>query len=278
MPADTYEIFRLVLAVRRPDDLFTPFIEDRQAFIENRFVGKIEFDHYGTEFSFVRLSTDVFTGAIVGKVGRSFLSHEHAPPEEDFDEQVRTAWRALVVIIDPNPGTEGQKIAVQVDRKVGKPHSILRSFLKHINSDLTAPYHLEAVPLTNTDSLWDFEKRNRGEIVSITFDFIVPNGVWTTDSSLKEELRDANESLNAQRVITTLKSDTGIRTDSPQIATALAYTGSGNGEVSAKSSDGEKFSSTSNKKTASLPYDVLYSPKTALVMALVGLAKILGYE
>lgn len=278
MPADAYELFRLTLISRRPNDLFSVLNPSREDFIIALFSRRIEFEHHTTAFSYVPLSTDIETKAIVGKIGRAVQIPENAPPDEDFDEQLRETWKASVIAIDPTPSKDGQKISIQNDRRVGRPFSVLRSLLRHVNSDVAAAYMLEAQPIFSSETFWQFAEINKGNITSLTFDFVVPNGIWNADSNLKDELRSANESMNAEEVITTIKSESGVNTDSAPVAEAMAYIENGSGTASARTRDGKRFSSTKKSKRSIVEYDLIGSPRNALARALVSLAKILDHE
>ncbi|WP_156653214.1 hypothetical protein [Methylobacterium sp. Leaf111] len=278
MPADTYELFRLTLIKRRHNDLFEPFDETREDYIRSVFSRRIEFEHHGTAFSYIPIETDLITGAIVGKVGRQIRVPENAPPEEDFDEQLRDVWKASVIAVDPTPGRDGQKVSIQRDKKIGRSFSVLRSIAKEINKNFLSPYTLEIQPIFSSQTFWEFAEKHKGNITSLTFDFVVPNGIWNADSHLKDELRSAGETMNAEEVTTTIKSETGIITNSPPVEEALAYIEKGSGSATAKTRDGLTYSSTRKSKRAILQYDLSGSPRAAIARALISLAKILDHE
>lgn len=224
------------------------------------------------------MHTDLATKVIIGKVGRKIYIPANASPEEDFDEQTHESWKASVIAIDPGPEIDGQKISVQKDNKIGKPFSILRSLAKEINKNFLTPYTAEVQPIFSSQTFWEFAKKHKGNITSITFDFVVPNGIWNADSHLKDELRSAGETMNAEEVTTTIKSESGIITDSAPVEEALAYIEKGSGSATAKTRDGLTYSSTRKSKRAILQYDPVASPRAAIARALVSLAKILGHE
>ncbi|MBO1022406.1 hypothetical protein IPV08_20805 [Methylobacterium sp. SD274] len=278
MAADVYELFRLTLIKRRHGDLFESFDQSRQEYIESVLSRRIEFEHHTTPFSYVPLSTDLPTRTIVGKLGRAIQVPENAAPEEEFEEQVRESWKASVIAIDPSSTEDGQKISMLRDRKVGKPFSVLRSLVKHINLNLEAPYTLEVQPIFSSETFWDFAAKNKGNITSLTFDFVVPNGLWNTDSHIKDDLRSAGETMNAEEIVTTIKSEQGIRTDSKPVAEAISYIENGSGSAVARTRDGATFNSTTKSKRAIVQYEFKGSPRSALARALRSLAKILDHE
>jgi len=278
VPADTYELFRLTLIERYQADLFSTDIPSREKYIQDTFSKRIEFDHYTMPYSYIPVSSELGTRIVVGKIGRAIKVPENSSPEEGFEEQLRDSWKAAVVAIDPGSGVDGQKVAMLREQKLGRTFSVLKSLVKELNIDISSPYTFEVMPIFSSQSFWEFAKQNKGSITSLTFDFVVPNGIWNTDSHIKEDLRSVREAMNAEEVITTFKSEKGIITDSPQVEEAMAYIDKGSGSAAAKTRDGKTFDSTTKSKRAIVEYERSASPRTALARALRSLAKILDHE
>lgn len=278
MPVDVYEQFRLSLIKRRPEDLFTQFEETREQYLRRKFGKSLEFDHYGSAFTYKNIQIDHLGPFIIGKVGRIVRTIENAPPEQGFDEKTHDGWRAAVIVVDPRDSKDGQKISIQNEKLIGKPFSIIKSICREFNSDRAAPYKIEVEPIFNANNFWDFAKENKGDITSLTFEFIVPNGWWTTASDLKEELRAAHAEVNAETVVTTFKSAGGIDTDNAIVEQSVAYAEAGSGKINATTRTGKKFSSTTKARKSIIQVNPFDTTRDAIARAAFNLAKILGHE
>ena len=251
----------------------------REEYLRAVFGERWTFEHYGTTIHYVPSDVKLGSEYILGRIGRAVKSVENAPPEAGFQETMREGWKAAVVAVDPRDMVDGQKIAIQLERQLGKPLSLIRSFLNHVNGTwTTTAYTIEVQPIFNAETFWQFAEENKGEVVSITFDFVVPNGLWTASTSLRDELRAARETINAQEVSTTIKSPTGLDTDSKQIREAVAYTETGSGAVRAKTRHGKTYSSATRAKQTRVPINVQEDKRDRLERAEANLAKILGHE
>ena len=110
---------------------------------------------------------------VVGRIGRPVHIVENDPPEAGLTEVERDAWKAEAVIIDPTSHPDGQKAAVE--EKVGNPTSVFKSLARSINESGREPYLIEANPIVDPSTFWEFESENRGQITSISFDLFPPN-------------------------------------------------------------------------------------------------------
>jgi hypothetical protein len=166
-----FDLIRLVL-IDRPPDLFSRSAPDRQTWLREVFGRQIVFQHYGTEMHYVP-SPAAHTTLIVGRIGRSTHVDENEPPEAGMEEIERESWIAAAVLIDPTRHADGQKAAIQ--NRVGKPTAIFKSLVRHINETGANPYVIEANPIVDPETFWQFEAQNRGEITKVTFDLFPPN-------------------------------------------------------------------------------------------------------
>ncbi len=279
VPTDVYELFRLSLIKRPQIDMFEGEEITREAYLTKVFQRMWDFEHFATKFHYVPISTSSDGPYILGKIGRAVRAVENTPPEDGFKETERDAWKAAVVVVDPRDATDGQKLAFQIERQLGQPFSLISSFAKHVNAaDPSALYTIEPQPIFDAGSFWQFADENKGEVVSITFDFVVPNGLWSVNSSLKEELTNARQAIKAEEVSTTIRSQSGINTDSPQIREAVEYAENGSGTIKAKSRKGRRYNSTTRTKQSRLAVDLLKDARDKVARAAAHLAKILGHE
>jgi hypothetical protein len=277
--ADNFQLFRLSLLTRADRDLFRDGPEPTRAeHLAQAFAREWTFEHYGSDFYFKPDPERSVPDGLLGRLGRAVTIEENLPPDEGLVEASHDGWKACVIVVDPGDHEDGQKASVQVDVKVGKPVSIFTALIKAINEgDPSAPYTIEAEPIFDADTFWEFAAENDGEITSLTFEFVAPNGLWNASSSLKDELRVARETIGAQKVINTFKSDDGLETNNEQIKEAVNYIGNGSGEIKARARGNKKFSSTDKPKTVSLEKDTKDS-EPLIVKVAKHIGKVLGRE
>lgn len=277
--ADRFQLFRLSLTRTQQPDLFGPDSDrSRSEYLTSAFAKDRSFDHYGTQFYFRPDHNRSRPDGRLGRLGREITVDENLPPEEDFLEVSHESWKACVVVIDPTDHADGQKASVQVDIRIGKPLSIFRTLVKAINEEeRLAPYLITAEPIFDTSSFWEFASKNRGAITSITFEFTVPNGLWSANSSLREELNQAREHIRAQKVISTFKSEQAIDVESDQIREAVNYAGSGSGEFKAIARNNRRFNSANKSKITTIP-EGQFGEESTIVKVARNIARVLGRE
>jgi hypothetical protein len=152
-----YDLFRLIMLEREQADLMSRDLREasrqdmppREWWLRQVFGGQIAFQHYGSEFHFVPGSSSptALTGRdslIVGRIGRPLHFTENLPPEAGLTEIERDAWKAAAVVIDPKAHDDGQKVAMEVDGRVGRTISVLKSLTDHVNGRVPVePFILE---------------------------------------------------------------------------------------------------------------------------------------
>ncbi len=255
--SENFQLFRLSLLLREQADLFeTDSLPVRADFLRSAFSREWRFEHYGSDFHFKPDLERSLPDALLGRLGRAVKFEENLPPSQGLLETSHDGWKACVLVVDPTDHEDGQKASFQVDARVGKPVSIFAALIKTINSQMvSAPFMIHAEPIFDAETFWDFAEENEGAVTSITFEFVVPNGLWNSNTTLKEELISAREKLGAQKVINTFKSDDGLETNSEQIKEAVNYIGKGSGEIKAKAKGKKNFNSTEAPKTVNIGKD-----------------------
>src|SRR5262245_33079503 len=128
-----YELVRLILLARDRDLFSPPSMPPREQWLRRVFRVAIVFDHYANEFHYVPEAEASDSHLIVGRIGRARPVVENEPPEEGLHEFERESWIAAGIIIDPTTHDDGQKVAIEDDRRVGKPGSIFKSLIRNIN-------------------------------------------------------------------------------------------------------------------------------------------------
>lgn len=76
-----------------------------------------------------------------------------------------------------------QKASVEVDQHVGNARVIFAALVNNINQARPVDYIIDVNPIIDTDSFGSLQERTAGEITSLTFEFVTPNGLWSADTS-----------------------------------------------------------------------------------------------
>lgn len=243
-----FDLFRMTLLDRTDPELFAPD-ESREEFLRRVFSTSLDFSHHGKPFWY-RPAGRKEEDAVFGRVGRRVILDENLPPEKGLGETTHEGWRACVVAVDPRNHRDGQKLAIERDRTVGGPVAIANALAKAINvKHADANFSVEISPIFDARTFWEFAKNHQGEIVSLTFDLVVPNGLWTSDKNIRDEMAEVRDELNGQEVVTTIKAPYGINTHSKRVEDAVSYAESGSGTISAKTRTGETYYSKSVPKS-----------------------------
>lgn len=278
--ADRFEPMRLSL-VKRPqlpllfhsDGQHEP--EDRESYIRRVFGTDRQFSHYNAPFVYVQVAAPVerTNAVLIGRIGREYESIESLPPEQDLGDTKSTRWAAAIVVIDPTAHQDGQKVLVSREAKIGDPFSVFHSLVKSINeAELTAPYHIEVDPIFDPQTFWAFAEEHRGEITTLTFDFLTPN-MFDTTESIEEELRDIRNNEHAETVTVEYRSSDGINTETKRIKEGVAYAQRGSGSIRAVTKSKKRYNSKRRRKGVALPK----SPEpTVLGRVLANLKALIG--
>lgn len=186
---------------------------------------------------------------------------EHAPPERGLGEVQREAWQASLLIIDPTEHSDGQKVALEFDNRVGIPTSILNRLVAHINArNLNKFYFIEVEAIFNKNDFWEFAEIHKGKIKTLAFEFVAPN-MFGTGTSIDEAIRDFQRKEKAAKVGVRLKSNTAIDTTTPRVKESVDYASRGTGFVRARTKEGIVFDSRT--QTTSVDIEVPSSEEGA---------------
>lgn len=274
--AEVFELFRLSLLQRDAVELFEDREITREQYLRKVFGQEIEFLHYATEFHFVPGEFSASEDVLLGRIGRAVVLEDNLSPSEGYIESEYPTHRAAVLVLDPRDHPDGQKLALQ--NRVGKPLSLVKALVQRIND--THPgsrYHIEVEPIFDAQSFWRWAAENQGEITSLTFEFVTPNGLWSADTDLKEELAVFHKSIGADVVATTFKSDDGIKIDSKKVQEGVEYAEKGSGRIKARARNNKRFDSITKRKVVKLKVRKK-SKEPLLVRALQRVKEILGRE
>lgn len=235
----TFQIFHLSLIQGEQRDLFGRDVS-REQWLREILSRRIEFSHRQKNFFWVPKSIN--EGDIVGIIERETPQAQHRPPEQGGGEFIGALWQGATIIIDPTHHDSGQRLAFEIDRAVGGANAILASFLQNLNRSAERPYTIEHKPVFDATSFWAFAERHGRRLRRVTFDFVVPN-MWGAEEGLDKDLKETGKDTGAERVKVDLQSQDGIKTDSERVISGVKYSEKGGGTLTAKSLEGERFSS-----------------------------------
>ncbi len=238
-----FDLIRLVL-VDRPKDLFAEPQPDREQWLREVFGKRIVFQHRKTEMHYVP-STTAHPTLVVGRIGKPTHIDENEPPEAGMGEIERESWRAAAVVIDPVKHEDGQKAAVQ-DR-VGRPTAIFKSLVRHINEASYNPYVIEANPIVDPETFWQFEVQNRGQITSISFDLFPPN-MFGIRNELDKEMKELHGIEKVHEATLQLKNPEGLNLETERVRQTVGYTLEGGGNIRARTKTKKSYNSKNRTK------------------------------
>jgi hypothetical protein len=243
-----FQLFRLTLLEKNQGNLFGSPKQTREEYLREIFSKAWDFTKYSSTFHYVpannRSTSKNGAGLLVGRIGRPITLPENKPPADGFIEQNRDTWKAEYLIVDPRNYSDGQKVAIQIDPQVGDPKSVFNGLIKHINeTDSGSRFSVEAQPIFDPTTFWDFAKTNKGKITTLTFEFTAPNGLFSSNESIADDLKEARNKINANKVISTFKNKEGLNTDSQPVKDGVEYAQTGSGEIRARTIDNKRYSS-----------------------------------
>lgn len=245
--AKVFDQFHFSLIERDQLDLLVAPLE-REKWLRYQFSKQFSFRHHGTEFFWVPWQvSDEF---IVGVTERQKAQSQRTPPEEGGREFEGHVWMGAMVVIDPMHRPDGQKAVVEDHVSVGQPKAILSSLVAHINALPAQQYALYFKPLFRGDSFWRFAAKHGGRLEYVAFKFTVPNMIFNAGGGIKKGLQRIGNDTNAQEIEVKIESDDGVLADSKSVKEGIAYGEEGNARVTAKSLDGDYWSSTKRKLTS----------------------------
>lgn len=251
--SDRFELFRLSLIERKQASLFSETVVTRAGYLRKVFGADWDFQHYGNTF-YYRPSASALHApdVIIGRLGRQYSTTENLPPDQDFEATQHEGWKAAVILIDPTHHADGQKVAMNYDVSVGNPSALIHALAKAVNTkDQLAPYEIIAERIFDSASFWQFADENKGDIVTLAFDFATPNMFGSTEE-LEAELKDISQQERAHRVTLRLKSADGIETGTTRVKSAVQYSEKGAGTIRARTRKGRSYNSKKKAKSVKL--------------------------
>lgn len=129
--------------------------------------------------------------------------------------------------------------------------SIIKSLSDSINSEPDHPYVIEANSIIDPNTFWDFESRNRGKIIAITFELIAPNMFGIRDD-LTKELTEFRDKEKARKVEISLFNEDGLKLDENRVRETVQYAVEGGGEIKARTKNRRTFDSAKRGQKVSV--------------------------
>jgi hypothetical protein len=226
----------------------------REEYLREVFSKKREFSHHGNDFHYLPEERDAWaSSAIIGRIGRKVHTEENLPPEEGFADTIHEGWKAVVIVVDPTDHKDGQKVAVEVKLSVGAAFSLIKGLVASINDDdELSRYFIEVQAIFDPSEFWKWARENKGEVTSVKFDLVAPNGLFGARNNLRDELKAANEQSGANEVVIELKNPDGLKLESEPIHEAVEYAESTGGRITGRAKGKKRFSSTLRPKMTTL--------------------------
>lgn len=252
--SEYFQLFRLAVIPRQHFDMFAGERLTREQTLRRAFNREYVYKYNGIDYHYVP-GDNLGSELIIGRIGRQYTLDENKPPSEGFQETQRTTWKAAYIVVDPFDHSDGQKAAVEIDFQVGGASALLLGLLREINRlRVDQHYTIEAAPIVNTSSFWEFAAQNKGSVTSIKFEFVVPNMFGTKDQ-LNDDLRSLRDREKAKRVSVTLHSPEGLNTDTERTRESVEYIDRAGGVIRAKAKGRKTYLSTEQEKRTRVPGD-----------------------
>ena len=252
--------FRVSMVEASAPDSFGSLNDDgqlynREAWLRVFFSVRRSFVHRGVEFLFVPINADengLPSSLLFGWIAKAVTLAERTPPSAGFDPIERPSWRGALLILDPREHKDGQKIAFERRRDIGKPASIMTSLAKAMKiEDDPPPFQTQIYTIAAPMSFWAFAEVHGFRIRSLSFEVATPNMFGGKDA-FSRELRLLRDRNRVQRVAATLQSETDIGVDEENIREIVEYTERGAGDIKARSESGERYDSREHAARESL--------------------------
>lgn len=254
-----FEMIRWLLFQRKQADVFEQrnpdgSIPTREEWLRRALKEPIEFPHRTDTFYFVPAET---TNArfIIGRIGRKLYVKENEPPQMGLKETARDQWQAVDVLIDPTTHSDGQKIAIEVNKKVGTPLSLMQSLADHLNHSFPpSPYTIDTNTILDPRSFMEFVRAHRGEIVCVTFELVAPNMFGIRDD-IDREMDELKHNENVRTAKLTLQNEDGLKLDTIRVEQTANHAAEGGGSIKARTKTGQRFNSKNKGVRVTMPND-----------------------
>jgi len=248
---ERFDLYRLSLLQKKQMHLEGEEFKNytRKNWLKKVFSEEHTFKYQNDEIHYVPKFDNDNNDVVIGRIGRNIIREENKPPEEGFDEFEHQGWLAALLIIDPKPHKDGQKVAFQRVNEIGGTLPLMAGLAKSINDEYDyGPYSIEIGLLIEKQSFWDYVEKNKGEITFLSFLLITPNMFGSSDE-ITRDLREFQEKENAKRIKITLTNDAGeIKPKTKKIKQIVNYAERTGGIIQARSKKSKNYNSKDSGK------------------------------
>lgn len=254
-----YQLFRLSLMARRKPPLLEALQSTRettrQEHLRAAFGQRVHFAIRAVAYSYVHI--EEIDGTIVGRVGRKGVERPAGPPETGFAPEEHSVHFAANLFIDTAGDPDGQRLAFQINPRVGSPRLVTEALIQKINAAGvdTAAWQIDVHPITNANTFWNAVKKHENEITQIQITFSAPNVLGIFDNVTSELDTAKKNENNAAAVSVSLENRDGIKVDTPSIRKAIEHIAKGVGNAVLRKGRKKLFDTNDKQPTISVDGD-----------------------
>ena len=249
-----FDLFRLSLQ-QRPPNLLDRFEDplSRNEWIKRLFSECIQFQHRRKKYVYMADKNQPLSDCILGRLGREISEMENNPPEQGFEPIRHEAWKASRIVVDPTEHSDGQKVAIEARRDVGTPSALAPRLLRALEGVQQTHQYLNAIhPISDDKTFWSWADQNNEQITRLTFELEVPN-MFGSEEEFEKEMRKYRDNENAQKVKIEISNPDGIKIKTDRVKyTVDKAMAKGTGKVTAKTKEGNYFSSQAKQKSVKI--------------------------
>lgn len=251
----TFEYLRISLARSEAPPIIEHINHDeapisRRQYLSTAFDRTHSFIHGQHVFGFLPVAAPVgyaagFFGRGVQLKGKKGLDQKYAP------ETIQTNESALFVI---DLAGDSQIAMMEEKQVVGSPKAILDSFFLYLRrSDGFRDYQPHVKYIVKEETYWSTVEQYRGRITQISFTFIPPNALNSTQKVM-EFIREASKDANSDLLKHQYENKAGrLNPRAPILEGSVDVALKGGGEALVKSGRKIIFSSSSSRQTSDVP-------------------------
>ena len=257
-----YQMFRLSLMSRRRLPLLEPLYEQsaaptRTQYLKEAFSRRVDFVYRKSTYSYVHV-TDI-DSVVSGRMGRQTKERRTTGPDTAFEITEEISHIATNVFVDTDGDPTGQKMAVQLNARVGTPGALLEKLMQAINdANPDGAWSIEVHPMTDEKSFWNVVAEHKQIITCVQFKLVAPNVLGFFDS-VSNELREIRDENNGANVGISIENKDGIILDTQSIKNAVRYVSEGGGDAILRARKKILFDSRRNQRSISPPEDAVVS-------------------
>ena len=254
-----FKYFRLsLIPVQNPELEFKEKRKDRLDILQEAFAKdkKREFNSgVAKHVLVIKINQD---NRVYGRIGKQASQVLHESPEKGFAEKIEEDWPYSHIFINLSDEKDtgrtieqGQIIALHVNQSaISNPLNCLRALSEAINKTIKSyGFYMSISPIIEEkDFFWAIVKKYHGQIEKIELTYIPPN-ILSLQTTLEEDLKEANKTFNTTRTKITLENQEGnlaVPENNMLLKESVAYMDAGGGSFTLKIKDVKKIIKSEN--------------------------------